>query len=216
MSARTFWLSTAAAVLAGGLLAAVCYWWVDRPVAFFVHRHRFFSDTWLEWPPVLSERLKYAAAAATLGVFVWRACQRAGRTQTVLLAIGVDLILATLVKTLLKFSFGRYWPETWKLYNPSLIANRAYGFNPFTFGGAYESFPSGHALVICSVLAVLWVSRPRWRWACVLLSALLCLTLVGMNYHFVSDVIAGADLGWIVGFLVARWFGLRPAAGGSW
>lgn len=211
VTARSFRLSTAAALLVGGILAAACYFWVDRPVAFFVHRHRGFSDDLLMWPPVLSEWLKYAAAVLMLGVFLWRAWGRAGRTQAVLVAVGVDLILATVVKLALKFSFGRYWPETWKLLNPSLIANGAYGFHPFKLGGAYESFPSGHALVICSVLAVLWVSHPRWRWACVLLSGLLCLALVGLNYHFVGDVIAGADLGWIMGFLVARRFRLQPA-----
>jgi membrane-associated phospholipid phosphatase len=40
------------------------------------------------------------------------------------------------------------------------------------------------------------------------MGALVCVALVAMNYHFVSDVIAGALLGSITGLYMARLFRL--------
>ena len=120
-------------------------------------------------------------------------------------------LVTSVLKQLLKCAAGRYWPESWTHHNPSLIGSGAYGFHPFHCGPAYESFPSGHAAVTCAIMAVLWASHPRWRWPCAFCGALLCVSLVGMNYHFVSDVIAGAMLGSITGVYTARLFGLGNA-----
>jgi membrane-associated phospholipid phosphatase len=131
-----------------------------------------------------------------------------------LLAISANLVVTNLLKQLLKWSFGRYWPETWHYNNPSLIGNGAYGFQPFHHGAAYESFPSGHAAVIFSALSILWLSYPRWRWLYAIIGGALCVALVGMNYHFVGDVIAGVMLGSTTGICMTHLFRLhRPNAG---
>jgi membrane-associated phospholipid phosphatase len=139
---------------------------------------------------------------------LWWVWKPGGRLQTTLLALGATGIATTVLKQLLKWTAGRYWPETWKHDNPSLIGSGDYGFHPFHYGSAYESFPSGHATVLCALMIVLWVSYPRWRWLWALLGALVCVALVAMNYHFVSDVIAGAILGSITGLYIARLFRL--------
>jgi membrane-associated phospholipid phosphatase len=128
--------------------------------------------------------------------------------QTVLLAISANLIVTSALKQILKWSFGRYWPETWTEGNPSLIGNGAYGFHPFHFGTRYESFPSGHAAVVFSVIAILWLSYPRWRRLQATMAAIVAVALVGLNFHFVGDVIAGATLGTLAGVYVARGFRL--------
>jgi membrane-associated phospholipid phosphatase len=46
---------------------------------------------------------------------------------------------------------------------------------------------------------VFWLAMPRARWVCVVIAAPMLVALVGMNYHFVGDVIAGSVLGGIVG-----------------
>jgi membrane-associated phospholipid phosphatase len=103
----------------------------------------------------------------------------------------------------LGFAFGRYWPETWIDDNPSLIGDGAYGFHPFHGGTAYRSFPSGHTARILAVATIVWIGYPRWRWACVLSSLAVAAGLIGMNYHFVGDVIAGGFVGGIVGAYIA-------------
>ena len=101
----------------------------------------------------------------------------------------------------LKYDFGRTWPETWINNNPSLISNGAYGFNFFHGGPGYSSFPSGHMTVICAVTSVLWIYYPKLRVLYALVVAAIALGLLGADYHFVSDIIAGVLLGTVTGWL---------------
>jgi membrane-associated phospholipid phosphatase len=200
------------ALLLGGILVAVCYFFVDRTVALFVHGHRFYPDEVLRWPPLVSDWLGYAIVAGILGVVAWRILVRGGPRQTLLAAIAANLVLTFAIKSLLKWAFGRAWPETWIDNNPSLIANGVYGFHPFQFNTAWQSFPSGHAAATFAVVSILWLARPRWRWLYGLVSGLICLALVGLNYHFVGDVLAGAMLGSTTGYCIVQVFGLSEGS----
>jgi membrane-associated phospholipid phosphatase len=206
---RTPLTRTAIALIVGVILVVVCYFWVDRPVAWFVHNHRFFPPDLLKWPPLASKWLKGVAPLAIVLAVLWWACKPGDRLQRVLVAISANLIVTTVLKQLLKWSSGRYWPETWQSGNRSLIGSGDYGFNPFHHGAAYEAFPSGHAATICAVLSILWLSYPRWRWLYAIIGAIACIALVGMNYHFVGDVVAGVMLGSITGICMTRLFRLR-------
>ena len=199
----------AVALIAGTVLVVACYYFIDRPVAWFVHNHRFFPAYVLQWPPLLSSGLKAVAPVAIVLAVLWWAWKPAGRLQQVLLAIAANVIVTTLFKQLLKWACGRYWPETWISENPSLVNSGDYGFNPFHLGSAYEAFPSGHAAVFCGVLSILWLCYPRWRWLYAVFGASLCLALVGMNYHFVGDVVSGVMLGTATGICTVCLFRLR-------
>ena len=126
--------------------------------------------------------------------------------QAVMLLCGLSLVVADALKNQLKFVFGRTWPETWVSNNPSLIHNGVYGFNPFHGGAGYASFPSGHAASICAVMSVLWICYPRFRPLYVLCVAAVVVGLIGADYHFLSDVIAGGFIGVSTGWIaVALW-----------
>jgi membrane-associated phospholipid phosphatase len=209
---KTVLTKTAVALILGVILVILCYDFVDRPVAWFVHDHGSFLHGFFPWPPLVSAWLKACVPLAILLVVLWRVWKPGGRFQTVLLAISANLIVTTILKQLVKWSCGRYWPETWNQGNPSLIGNGAYGFHPFHYGAAYESFPSGHAAAVCSVLSILWLSYPRWRWLHAIVGGTVCVALVAMNYHFVGDVIAGAMLGSITGVYMTRLFRLSLTA----
>ena len=66
------------ALILGGIGVVVCYFFVDRPVAWFVHNHRFYPDDFLLWPPLVSDWLSYLAARGHRGrggvafVATWR------------------------------------------------------------------------------------------------------------------------------------------------
>src|SRR5206468_10070558 len=97
--------------------------------------------------------------------------------------------------------FGRYWPQTWTRNNPSLIGTGTYGFHPFQRGDDVGSFPSGHAARILAFATVWLIAMPRSRTVqivVIILSASMLVSLVAMNYHFVSDVIAGSVLGALI------------------
>ena len=108
------------------------------------------------------------------------------------------------LKGALKYAFGRTWPETWEHQNPSFIRDGIYGFFPFHGGAAYGSFPSGHMTAVCAAMTVLWQLWPRGRPVYALAAAAAGLGLLCMNYHFLSDILAGACLGWIVGQIALR------------
>jgi membrane-associated phospholipid phosphatase len=198
------------ALILGGITVVVCYFFVDRQVACFVHDHRFYPYALLRWPPLLSDWLSYAAIVGIIAVVAWRLLRPGGPHQKLLLAMAANLVATVAIKNVLKGAFGRTWPETSIRNNPSLIAHGAYGFHPFHFGSAYQSFPSGHAAATFAVVSILWLCRPRWRWLCAAVSGAVCVALVGLNYHFVGDVIAGAMLGSLTGLYATRLFRLQP------
>jgi len=197
-------------------IAAVllCYFWIDRPVAFFVYRHhinRFQVFRSLTYPP--PEVQNWSALVLTILV-VRRAWGPFLRWQKVLLVACLSLIVADDFRISLGDVFGRYWPETWTHDNPSLIGTGTYGFHPFQRGDDIGSFPSGHACRILGFAAVWMIAMPRSRTVqivVIVLCAPMLVSLVAMNYHFVGDVIAGSILGGIVAMYAAHLARLQTA-----
>ena len=185
----------------------VCYFWIDRPVAFFVYRHH--SNTvrvfrWLTYPP--PEVQNWSALVITILV-VRRGWGPFLRWQKVLLVACLSLIVADDFRISLGDVFGRYWPETWTHDNPSLIGTDTYGFHPFQRGDDIGSFPSGHACRILAFAAVWMIAMRRSRTVqvvAVVLCAPMLVSLVAMNYHFVSDIIAGSVLGGLIATYAAH------------
>jgi membrane-associated phospholipid phosphatase len=179
----------------------ICYFWIDRPVAFFVYRRHINTIQvfrWLTYPP--PEVQNWSALVVTILV-VRRAWGPFLRWQKVLLVACISLIVADDFRISLGDVFGRYWPETWTHDNPSLIGTGTYGFHAFQRGDDIGSFPSGHACRILGFAAVWMIASPRSRTvqiAVIVLCAPMLVSLVAMNYHFVSDVIAGSVLGGMI------------------
>src|SRR6266849_9090357 len=177
------------------LAVIICYFWVDRRVAFFVYDHHINKIQvfrWLTYPP--PEVQNWSALVLTI-LMVRRAWGPFLRWQKVLLVACLSLIIADDFRISLGDVCGRYWPETWTHDNPSLIGTGTYGFHPFQRGDDVGSFPSGHAARILAFATVWLISTPRSRTVqvvVIILSASMLVSLVAMNYHFVSDVIAGS------------------------
>jgi membrane-associated phospholipid phosphatase len=192
--------------LGTAIAVAVCYFWLDRPIAHFAHDalqqfHLFEKLTLI--PNALTPLAVVAFVVLGLRGLTG---QKLSRFQTVMLLSGVCLAVAAIVKDQLKFAFGRTWPETWERNNPSFIRDGVYGFDPFHGGGGYAAFPSGHTTIICTVMTVLWICYPRFRPVYALCMAAVAIGLVGANFHFLGDVIAGGFLGISIGWLgVAMW-----------
>ncbi len=205
--------------LGTAVAVTVSYLWLDRPIALLAHAelqgfHLFEKLTLI--PDALVPLALVAFLALGLRGLTSR---KLSRFQTVVLLSGVSLAVAIVIKDQLKFAFGRTWPETWLRNNPSFIRDGVFGFQPFHGGVGYTAFPSGHTTTICTVMTVLWICYPRFRPLYALCMAAVAIGLVGANFHFLSDVIAGGFLGISAGWLgVAMWeTGARqvrpPAAG---
>jgi len=200
---------SSAALLVCAALVLLCYLFVDRAVALYVYNQRFAEYPvlkWLTYPPAVLQTWVPVLLGALM---IRRAWGPFGRWEWALVAACMSLVLAEQFRETLAYVFGRYWPETWVDNNPSFIGNGAYGFHPFHGGSAYRSFPSGHTARTLAVATVAWIAYPRWRWACGLASAAVTVGLLAMDYHFVSDVIAGAFVGGIVGTYTAHFCGVQ-------
>src|SRR4029078_279113 len=189
--------------LAGTAIAAgISYQWVDRPVAVFFHSTVARPETFA--------RLTYAPdpmvpLAVTVFVVLGLMNLSGGalsRLENCALLCSLSLIVAELTKIHLKLVFGRTWPDTFRDNNPSFLHYGVYGFNFFRGGHAYASFPSGHTAVTCAVISVLWIYYPKWTRLSGLAWLAVATGLIGANYHFVSDVIAGGFVGISCGWML--------------
>lgn len=60
----------------------------------------------------------------------------------------------------------------------------------------YYSFPSGHTTAIVSYLAVIWIRHNRMlKGLVVVLSCCVGISLIALNMHYLSDVLAAIMLG---------------------
>jgi len=182
--------------LAGTTIAIVIsYEWIDRPVALFLHKTVARPDTFATLTYAPDPMVPLACLVFAIFGLLSLSGRVLSRLENCALLCSLSLIVAELTKTQLKFAFGRTWPDTFRDNNPSFLRDGSYGFSPFHGGHAYASFPSGHTAVTCAVITVLWVYYPKWRWLCALAVCAVAIGLIGANYHFVSDVIAGGFVG---------------------
>ncbi len=193
--------TTLIAAGAGIGLVVLSILFLDRPIATLAHG--LGRPLWCTWLTYIAE-LPVPASVIGLGVAgtAWLFGWRPGRTGRLWLGVCVATLLALAVKDVLKGAFGRTWPETWVMHNPSWIGTHTYGFYPFHGGPGWASFPSGHTTAITAPCAALWRFAGRLRPVLVLLPALVVVGLIGADFHFFGDCVAGALLGTACGVVV--------------
>lgn len=188
------------------LAVAVSYVWLDRPIALFAHDRLQHQDLFAKLtylPEIVTPLLLLAFAAIGLHALIGRPLPK---LLTVIVLAAASVAVTEAVKDQLKFAFGRTWPETWVRDNPSFIRDGVYGFHPFHGGPGFAAFPSGHTAAICAVMSVLWICYPRFRVLYAATIGAVAIGLVGGDFHFLGDVIAGGFLGISTGWLtVTLW-----------
>lgn len=210
MSALQRWLvALALAVLA----VAISYAWLDRPIALWVHGHVAHQGQRVFAPLTrIPDPLIPVAVIAFVIFGLWlMAGRRLSKSITVVFACSLSVAMTEVTKNVLKWVFGRPWPETWTHNNLSYIHDRAYGFYWF-HGGDYASFPSGHMAATFAVVSVLWLCYPRLRPLYAVVVVAVAVGLVGANFHFLSDVIAGGFVGASIGWMVTLLFGIEAGS----
>jgi membrane-associated phospholipid phosphatase len=112
------------------------------------------------------------------------------------LLVANTIPLAYFLKAALKYLFGRINIRFW-LRHPHFTE-----FHWFHGIGNYAGFPSGHMAVFTALALALWKFYPAYRSTYLGFLGTLALALTVTNYHFISDIIAGAYLGFIVHHLI--------------
>ena len=189
----TPWLRLAIWSLSAVVTVVFCILFVDRAVATWSHDalhrpHWAVAITKLADARVLEGIAAAILVAASLAKLTGR---RIGAAWRIAIAASFATLLAMAAIILLKYGFGRLWPETWVQNNPSWIGSHAYGFLPLHGGAGYESFPSGHTARFSAPFAVLWQRLPRLRLVWAVPPLIMAFALVAADYHFVGDCLAG-------------------------
>src|SRR5438874_11473427 len=99
----------------------ICYFWIDRPVAFFVYDHRINKIQvfrWLTYPP--PEVQNWSALALTI-LMVRRAWGSFLCWQKTLFVACLSLIVADDFRISLADVLARYWLEPWSHDDQSLL-----------------------------------------------------------------------------------------------
>ncbi|MCC7144968.1 MAG: phosphatase PAP2 family protein [Phycisphaeraceae bacterium] len=193
-----FWSRLAWAGVGAVVVMAVCYAWVDQPVARWVDTLPGRVRALARQASLLGEAPVYLVPLA-LGFLIarkkgWKT--GAERCLYLFLAVAAAGIFVHVPKVLM----GRYRPRF-------LLERGDYGFSWLSWTPEhYEktSIPSGHATVMFALGAGLWCLYPRWRWVWVAGATVISLGRVLSNNHFVGDVVAGAYLGAGCALVIAR------------
>lgn len=194
-------------------LIVICFYCIDKPVVYFLVQHHSRQYSILK---IMANDIVSILTAVIFFYYLYFAIRLLQKTRTrfekKLLICCNTVVIALFMRTIFKMIFGRFWTATFICNNPSLVKNQAYGFNWFKVGTAYGSFPSGHTTFIFAFSVSLWFLFPKLRWLWVLLILAVIVGQIGMYYHFISDVIAGAVLGTLVAVFVHRYLNLSSAS----
>jgi len=173
-------------------------------VVFFLHRHNFRDIVFLHWiQPIPNILLPLIPFAGVYLVYKWHRRYFSYFDRFLIQCI-MAMVIISILKYPIKYFFARHWPTSF-CNNLSLIHHGVYGFNFFNIGKAYEAFPSGNAAKIFAIATIVWCYYPRWRWAGILAVVFSVIGVVGLYYHFVGDVAAGAFFGITVALLVLKY-----------
>jgi len=114
------------------------------------------------------------------------------------LLVGTSIPMALLTKSILKFVFGGITTRFW------LVSPVSREFHWFHGVDHYSGFPSGHMAVFTAILLDLWKYYPRYRTVYGSLLFLMAMALISTGYHFLSDIVAGAYLGYVIYYFADR------------
>lgn len=188
-------------------LCAVLVVWVDRPLVLWVadsvdpDMRRVFAVVtrlgdaapWLVLLSlalaaclVLARRPRFTPLRTRLLVHAWNCW-----------FVILSCLLSGAAHHVIKVVVGRFRPRY-------LLSEDLYGFAPFSFEIARNSFPSGHTQTVVSLCLALYLVYPRPAVIYLLIAALVACSRVIVLAHYPGDVLAGAVLSVVVVLLLKR------------
>lgn len=126
------------------------------------------------------------------GIGVWKGREK---LKTVGARALIALVASAAAVTVIKHGVGRA--------RPRLMDQGILHWGPSLQIG-FDSFPSGHATSAFAMAAVLSFYYPAYRWIWYSTAVLVAFTRVYIGAHFVTDVLAGAALGALLGVWAVR------------
>lgn len=175
------------------LAIIVCYLFVDIPVAKYFQHLSIPLKASAEFLTNLIDP-KYHSFIWPVLYFLFRFLFKKEILGNRCLLILISIAVANAVTEFIKKLLGRARPEL-------LFSHDQYGFTFFSYSDLFSSFPSGHACTIGAICGAFACFYPRLWLPLFFLSLILAFTRVILTVHFLSDVLAGV----MIGFLIAQW-----------
>lgn len=192
-------------------LLVLCDLYLDQPLAAFARDYIYRNPAYYRHTadiPDLLLQLVLLVTLSTASLYLMRV--RKGlfnRFTWFLREVAWVTPSAYLAKSVLKPLFGRANNRMW------LTHPEEYGFHWFRGEGGFDSFPSGHMIVVVALFAALARYYPRTRGFCIAVALLLGLALMGTSYHFLGDVVAGSYTGILLEAFLFRVLSREAASG---
>jgi len=202
------------AALISALLAVLCFFVIDRPVAAFVQSVNGPSCAFLRRGtsllevlsgfPISKYLISYVLFAVTIVLLIPKLTRHAG---WLVMFVASAHLSSRLIAGLLKGPFGRLRPF-------EVIASGTW--DPLAFFKDGSAFPSGHVAHFWGLFLPLMLLFPRYRIPLLVLPIFIAIARIGVNEHWCSDVFASIALAALLTFLFAWVFrinaGKRDAA----
>ena len=183
-------------LLSAIVIVLFCNYYADIFLANLVHKIYKSNVEWAHYTATIPDFLLLFVLVMTTAAFTCYLIRVKhgifNRTTWFFRLIAYAIPLSYVLKSLLKYIFGRINTRAWIL-NPD-----QYGFYWFQGGETTSGFPSGHMAVFSTLIAALWRVYPRYRYPYAIALTLLSVALIATNYHFLGDVVAGLYLGLFV------------------
>ena len=186
--------------LAIGLTAVVVLTGADW-LFFEVTRSTFFH--WIVWTAGIGGF--FAPVVIPIALHLWGEFRSRKELMTIGAAAGQSAILAYLISITYKALTGRVEPEFLTTFN-TVDNSRDFNFG-FLEYGVFWGWPSSHtAVAFAASFAIVHLTRNTAARALALFYAVFIGTGAAIGFHWLSDVLAGAIIGALVGTVVAKSF----------
>jgi membrane-associated phospholipid phosphatase len=173
------------------LLIILSIKYLDATIAYnvmlFLQSFEFLNKTTKNIPDLLAHFVFVMTIIMWVIYFYRSKKNKFDLTEQFLRLAATVLPISYLLKTLFKYIFGRTDPRSWLMHHRQLT------FHWFSVWSS--SFPSGHMFVFTALGTALIFYFPKYRWLIFAFLLSLGLALIGTDYHFLSDVVAGAYCG---------------------
>jgi membrane-associated phospholipid phosphatase len=171
---------------------------IDRPLAEYFRRRTGAIYHFATFVTHFGEAA-WSLVPSLVLFLIARLIHRNPATAANALFVFVSVAAAGILNDIVKFIVGRARP--WVLFSDGI-----YSFSQLQLHANYQSFPSGHTACAVSAGVALAVLLPRYRAICITTGLLIALTRVIVVSHYLSDVVAGAVLAWLVVHALKRSF----------
>lgn len=150
-----------------------------------------------------------------IGLYIFGKMRKSAILENTAAALGQAAIIGWFISSLYKAFTGRLQPElVTQLSNVDISKNFNFGFFQH---GIFWGWPSSHAMVAFAMAAALIALYPRNKKivAATVIYAMYIGLGVSVTIHWFSDFVAGAIIGIVIGFVVAKSYRKQNSPGGK-